>query len=473
MVRRSHKVEELYRGREDAYLEALERLLPDVVLLSEDVVGADLPVMIRAAHQRGVPVLIIPYTIADQSEVKEALAPNRQYWLANYFNWLALFVAPHWVVRYQGRRLVRLPITFLLAQRRRDLEPPDPWMMNSGESDAIALESQRMLDYYLERGFREEPLRVTGAVYEDAMVSRCNRRRELLAGLCREYSFDPAKPLIVVSGPPNQLGTVREDCEFQDFGALCDSVSDALEAQGSTHNVLICMHPNFRDQAFRFADRGLAVYRGDMADVAPLCELFIAFASATLRWAIALGIPAINYDIFRYGYTEFDEAGGTVRVSRSSEFSKVLMRACGEPDYYRELHDRQREAQSYWSAADGQSSERVRALVDELIERRQGDRPDAQPSGEAALLSTPRPLRAVYLILRSSDCAESRRVAQALRRVGITCEFLFSRNVDRYHPNPQQIVHDVQACQALGIRCFDRRGELIEFDALPKPEAPR
>ncbi len=32
----------------------------------------------------------------------------------------------------------------------------------------------------------------------------------------------------------------------------------------------------------------------------PLCSLYVASVSATIRWAIACGKPVVNYDVYRF-----------------------------------------------------------------------------------------------------------------------------------------------------------------------------
>lgn len=452
---RIDQLDKTYAANLVTYGKLIESVAPDLVLLLEDTIGPQSPVMIRAAHENNIPAVILPYTIADQTEALEGLVGNPRFHLRQNFNWLGLFHSWKYVRFHKGTGLLRLPYPMARAHQHAGYAPPDPWLLNSGEADAILAESPRIIEYYRERGFPGEQLRLAGAPYEDKMFHIRQARDRLYPELCARHGLDPDKPLIVLSAPPNQLISGKSESAYEDFETLCADLCAALRDHAASHNVLVCMHPNFRDQSHLFTSRGLAVHEGDMMELVPLARLFIAFASATLRWAIACGVPAINYDVFRYNYTEFDPAGGVLRVDDKAVFETLLEKLCTDEAYYSQIASKQAEARQNWSMADGNVMSRMRFVFEELIAQRSGSQTDLSK----------RPLKALYFIIRSSDCAEGLRSAIALRdEADIEPVFTFGRATK---PDAPTCRDDVLRCEREGVACVTLRGEPFDYSAAP------
>src|SRR5688572_8877 len=81
--------EKLVQDKIDGYARILQERKPDVVLLTEDVIGFATPLLIRSAHDARLPAIIVPYTIADQTEVKESWLTNERISLSERWNWFA------------------------------------------------------------------------------------------------------------------------------------------------------------------------------------------------------------------------------------------------------------------------------------------------------------------------------------------------------------------------------------------------
>ena len=50
------------------------------------------------------------------------------------------------------------------------------------------------------------------------------------------------------------------------------------------------------------------------SELVPLCDLYVASVSSTIRWAIACGKPVVNYDVYRYRYTDFISLDGVLII---------------------------------------------------------------------------------------------------------------------------------------------------------------
>jgi len=362
-----------YRKRLRSYRELVARFGAQIIILPEDIVGMFSPLMIRAGHDEGIPSLIVPYTIANREEAAESLSTQPSYNCRRPDNFIAALLFPKWVLRHRDQRLIRLPSVHIFGQYLTRTVPPDPWMMNSGFANAIAVENEAMKEYWLEAGLPEWKLRPVGAFYDDPIAAAL-REKDLRRKRLYERHGLPERPLLLVGLPPNQLTTNRPNAEFDDFDTLLRRLATALRQSLATHNVMVRAHPNFPDAAKVFGEFGIATSDEDTAELIPLADIYIASASATIRWAIACGIPTLNYDVFRYGFSDFEQVPGVETVSDIDTFTRSLLALTRSRELWEARRAAVQGAMHRWGRLDGRSTERIVALIEELIAKKPAPR---------------------------------------------------------------------------------------------------
>ena len=88
--------------------------------------------------------------------------------------------------------------------------------------------------------------------------------------------------------------------------------------------MLIRPHPRASPDLLRvFETPNIKISIEPMASLIPLCDLYVASISATIRWAISSGIPVLNYDTYRLRYTDFDAAPGCFLNGDDLTLSKI------------------------------------------------------------------------------------------------------------------------------------------------------
>jgi hypothetical protein len=102
----------------------------------------------------------------------------------------------------------------------------------------------------------------------------------------------------------------------------------------------------------------------------PLADVFVAFASATIRWAIACGIPTVNYDVFHYGYGDFASATGVATVTGSGEFREVVRALVPGSPPWQAQSARAQADRAHWSVMDGKSLSRIETEIVQTRARR-------------------------------------------------------------------------------------------------------
>ena len=141
---------------------------------------------VRAVHERGGAAVIVPFTIANVRELAESLYPSPLYDGDTLLNAAVAAAFPRWSHRHKDKRLVLAP-EHVVANEALGIAPPVPWLINSGETDAIAVESDYLAKYYRRAGIPKRQLRVTGSLSEDAAF------RALEGAGARRESSDPLR----------------------------------------------------------------------------------------------------------------------------------------------------------------------------------------------------------------------------------------------------------------------------------------
>jgi hypothetical protein len=334
------------------------------IVICEDNVELDTGIWIAIARKRGIRSIIVPYTISNTAEFAESYVDYVPYQVKTTAqNGLIARLFPPWVLDYKGRRFLRTSRAKIIAVEQLDLTPPNPWLLNSGYADAIAVESQAMFDYYKAAGIPADQMVTTGSLTDDVMASVTARTPELRQRLLDQFDLAKDRPLLLCALPPDQNTYNRAGCQFKDFDDLIGFWGDCL-AELKTWNVVVRPHPKTapaRIEALR--RKGLAVCYDDTAALVPLCDLYVASVSATIRWAIACGKPVINYDVYQYGYEDYLSVAGVVLVGLRTDFQATLRELTSDASKRDMLTETQRRHSRRWGMLDGNSGRRMVALL--------------------------------------------------------------------------------------------------------------
>jgi hypothetical protein len=333
----------------NAFLRTLSSVAASLLILFEDNAETDSGIWIDAANVLGIPSAIIPFTIADSVEPAESHRPDPLFHVSsNKYNELAAQRFPEWTITHRGIDLIRRPGISILAAEWLGLAPPDPWILNSSHANAVAVESEAMMQHYQRLGVSPDRLRKTGSLSDD--ILHANRAR------------GDGRPTILCAFPPNQL-SVRPGLEFTEYRALVGFWLGALKQTG--WHVIVRPHPALPAVDLEILrSHGVEMSTSHTAALIPQCDLFVACVSSTIRWALAMGKPVLNYDVFRYAYRDFDDVPAVLTVDTKVSFADALERlTSGGLDQLTAAA--QRDA-NRWGEIDGRSGERILQLLDSL-----------------------------------------------------------------------------------------------------------
>lgn len=350
------------------FVKEIRDVRADAVLIPEDIVGNIWPVSIRAAHQCGIPVLVFPYTLANRQEAIQSLRSQHAFQTSE--NAVAAALFPKWRYAADGIDLVRLPSGQIFAHHYLGIDPPDPWMMNSGFADQILVDSHAGSDYFRAGGIPVDQIAVVGSVSQDRMFEQRKNRDAALLALRRELAWSGSKPLLLISGCPNQLSAPVPGCEFTSMDAVARSVGESLAPLSQHYHLLVRPHPNFIEFGAMLEPFGITSTTAPTASLVALAGVFVAFASATIRWAIACAIPTVNYDVFHYGYDDFAGAAGVRPVDGAAEFRDLVRSLVPGSPSLASLAAGARQDSAHWSVMDGSSIDRIEDQIQRARQRR-------------------------------------------------------------------------------------------------------
>jgi len=358
-----------YRAQRELAARILDVVMPDLLILPEDNVEYTTGLLVREARERSIPSAIVPYTIVNAEEIAEAYWHNPTYCVSGWRDRLVRLLFPKWFHRHRGRDLMRLPVDNIIALELSGLAPPLPWIVNSGFADAIAVEGPFMRDYYIAAGLPPEKLVVTGALYDDVLHEHLLRGRERAAELRASLGLQAEGPVLLCALPPDQYPSGRPGAEFANYEKMLRAWADVLR-EAKEYQVLIRLHPRTSKQDVGFLEKefGLRVVEQDTATLIPLCDVYVASVSATIRLAVAAGKPVLNYDCYRFRYSDFRCVPGVVTVEDVKSF-RTKIELLADPEERRRLAETQRQFAARANIIDGHAGERMLNLFDHLALR--------------------------------------------------------------------------------------------------------
>ena len=248
--------------------------------------------------------------------------------------------------------------------------PPLPWIFNSGYADAVAAESDAMTRYYLSGGLPASQLVPTGSLANDQLAQYREQAPVVRPRLMRELGLAPERPVMLVALPPDflYLAGGRPECDFQTYKDLLTFwMSTLQEIDG--WNIVLSLHPSVDPGTMRYLETDrIKIGPGNTASLVPLCDVFVASVSSTIRWAIACGIPVVNYDVYRYRYSDYLGLPGVQIMEEQQEFCASIRHLTTNPSYLAEIRQKQQASASHWGILDGKAGQRLLALFDTFFE---------------------------------------------------------------------------------------------------------
>lgn len=324
------------------------------------------PLLTAAARKENVVVLTNPldrdsprsYAMIYKSDTSLLVSGFSRKLISKFF--------PKWVIEYQNKRILRMSLQEIISQEVLKISPPKPWHTFGFLEDIVITNNEIQQSFFSGIGVDKEKLRAIGCPELDYLAKKTN---DLGSSFPGNY-FSDNKPVIVCALPQTHWIAGRPEAEFQSHKEMIDAWIECLSAQ-SSYNIVISLHPSMPYSDYQYLEKNnLKVAQEDILNLLPICSIFVACLSSTIQFAISLGKPVINYDVYRYSseidYLRFTEAKGTVTVLNKNDFLKEIIRITSDSNYYNLLACSQKSISKEWGLLDGKTAYRFTNLIDNL-----------------------------------------------------------------------------------------------------------
>jgi glycosyltransferase involved in cell wall biosynthesis len=334
----------------------LKRVKPGVVIVPEDGISGNTWI-ITAAKKQNTPVLTVPYGYGSGKDIEDALARKKE---ANDLRMAEGPLGdelraryPKWIKSGAFAGAILFPPELILAREDLGLTLDNPWIVNGGLSDRVAVESPAMQAHYDREGVPRSKCVMTGSVYADVVS----------AAMAQYVPVERRR--ILISWPASYHASRGHLCAFDSYADLTRNVFAALKATGA--EIIVSIHPAASEEARGYiAAAGFTPSNEYVVSLIGQCDVFVSCFSSTTRWAVAAGKPVVNYDFYGFGLPDYDDCPGVVKVSDFADFSDVITRAAKNSVYYNDLARKQQSVAARWGMLDGKNFERIYALISEM-----------------------------------------------------------------------------------------------------------
>ncbi len=356
-----------FRAVSDFYHRLFGRIKPDVIILPEENVGYLSHLLVRAAHAHGARAVVMPYTIDKPNEAAETFLAKPAFQVRGWLRQSFARKHPHWVHRHKDQDLLRLPFPAAATMEWLKMAPPAPWRNLCAFSDAVAFECQALANQAIELGLPADKIQITGSRVLDEMAEIRNNSDFRKADLLEQLGLNPNKPIFLAALPPDIFKSkLRSEVEFQTHKEATAFWLDTLAATG--WNVIVNPHPHLNPANIDLGGHSnVRLCLRPVSELLPLCDVFVACISATIRWAIACAKPVLNHDLYRFDYPDYRQASGVVHVQTRTDFQTEVTKLGTDTAYRSQLAVLQSSVAMDWGILDGGSSYRLAALFTHLI----------------------------------------------------------------------------------------------------------
>lgn len=334
----------------------LARLGVDAVLLAEDNVERDSYAWIAGAKRRQIKSVVLSYGALSEQEAINAYKRSQIHAVDQAQAEFICKWFPHWLAEGEDFCITRIPFRTALAREFTNTAPFNPWLVNAGHADSIAVESAVIRRLYLEHGFEEDSVQPIGHPMQDTLACNLLNRDHIRSRYCEMFGLDKSLPIAVVGIPPDNTATTT-GC-YTEYAGVIRSFSE-IPRDILKMNVLVSLHPNIpvhiRDALIV---NGYHYVEGSASSIIPIADLYIASTSSTIKWAISCGIPTINYDCYSYDYDDFRDCTSVIHVSTEQSYQETLAMLNSPQERTRLTGIARAEAQE-WGVLDGRATDRL------------------------------------------------------------------------------------------------------------------
>jgi hypothetical protein len=209
--------------------------------------------------------------------------------------------------------------------------PKKPWYPGTSFADYIVISGADEVAMYAEAEENLDKLLYYGTHELDALHERYRDHEQLRRRFIETYDMDQNKRIFMVALPRVDLWELNRasGSEYRDIvgGVLKVLVEKDFNVVGSLHPYADPADYDWIEEKFP-----IKICREPLRDILVVADLFAAAYSSTLKWAVALGIPVINLDLWDRNVEVFKNLAGYQTITSIDEFDELVRHLEADPD---------------------------------------------------------------------------------------------------------------------------------------------
>ena len=265
-----------------------------------------------------------------------------------------------WKIQNENKAFLVIPAEQIIAFKIFNLKVENPKSFYGAKVNYLLLENDYMYTHALKDGAQADEILTIGNPYDDIISNRYLNRESLYKQFCELNNCKNDYPLICIALPPF-LSEEPDNLSSFSLETLL-SIYIPSEALLRNVNIVVSLHPRIAKFIKpNLNNSNVILTTRPVDEYIPLCDLFITTFSSTIRTAVGLGVPVINYDLLNFNYNLFRELEDVYYVNTNSEYSSKLKQLV------KELQEgRKEKARLISSNFDGKTAERLIAFFENL-----------------------------------------------------------------------------------------------------------
>lgn len=340
----------------------------EILVLSIDIQPYDTSIFIKAAHSKKIPAVVAVSCTRLLEETRAVYSEDSSLSLSKWANYVTGKIYPKWCAEYKGKKFLMLNPGKIIAKELLNLAPSLPWIDGSSNADAVLAENEKFYKEGLSVGLSKERVFLTGQTVHDDMATILSEAELHRSKLYQQLNLSQGKPMILTSLIPD-YGRERPNIQFKSYEECIEFWIKTLAAV-KDRNVVVCLHPSMKYEDFIYLERwGAKLSQVSVANLMPLCEIFVTSVSSTMSYAIACGKPVVNFDAFLYRNTMFQGEAGIITVEDKSKFVSIIGKLTQDRKFYNEVAGNQAVSAHRWGILDGKVTNRIISIFDMVCKK--------------------------------------------------------------------------------------------------------
>jgi hypothetical protein len=340
---------------------------PAAMVSVEDGISAPLAVH-AAARQEGVRSIVVPFGYAVRRDLEMALdvksARGEMVRANGPLAGLIRAHAPQWIKTGEHAGALMFEEAYIVAAESLGLTIPDPWIIHGGLADRLCVEGPYMQRVYEREGVPSDKMALTGSPYCDVMVRAAAAMQPARVAMRQPRRICPDRTRILVSWPPSYHDERGQFSEFASYAEMSVTVLRWLSSLNAVE-VTVSLHPATlpRDRA-AVESAGIRLSDTYVIDDIPKHDIFITYFSSVIRWAIVVGKPVVNLDLYKLGMNVYEDAPGVRTIATFAEFQQLVRELVSSDDAFTRAVEQQVAVADDWGILDGRCTARILEVID-------------------------------------------------------------------------------------------------------------